>query len=52
VPLASRRDGATLRAHGSLRIRQSDFGIEPFTVLAGALGVEDELELSFDLLAD
>jgi hypothetical protein len=52
VPVASRRDAATLRARGSLRIRQSDFGIEPFAVLAGALGVEDELELSFDLLAD
>lgn len=52
VPVASQRDGGTLRAHGSLRIRQTHFGIAPYSVLNGALSVEDELELSFDLLAD
>ena len=52
VPVASQREGGTLRARGSLHIRQTHFGITPYSVLNGALAVEDELELSFDLQAD
>ncbi|MGB9991961.1 YceI family protein [Massilia sp. SM-13] len=51
VPVASRREGGTLHARGSLRIRQTHFGIAPYSVLNGALSVDDELELSFELLA-
>jgi len=52
VPVASQREGGTLRARGSLHIRQTHFGIAPYSVLNGALSVEDELELRFDLQAD
>jgi hypothetical protein len=40
-----------LRARGRLALLQSDFGIQPLTVLGGALRVEDRLEMDFDLRA-
>lgn len=39
-------DGS-LRVDGNLQFRQSDFGITPFSVLGGALQVEDALVLRF-----
>lgn len=38
------------RARGEVVIRQSDFGIQPFTVLGGLLAVQDALIVQFDLL--
>lgn len=38
------------RATGAVVIRQSDFGIPPFTVLGGLLAVRDELVVRFELL--
>jgi hypothetical protein len=38
------------RAHGQLVIRQSDFGLQPFTVLGGLLAVQDALVVQFELL--
>ncbi|NGY04816.1 YceI family protein [Solimonas terrae] len=38
-----------LGARGSLVVRQSDFGIKPFSILGGALGVDDTLAIDFDL---
>lgn len=40
------------RARGELVIRQSDFGIQPFTVLGGLLAVQDALIVQFELLQD
>ncbi|RZL32720.1 MAG: YceI family protein [Rubrivivax sp.] len=40
-------DGA--RARGEVVIRQSDFGIQPFTVLGGLLAVQDALVVQFEL---
>ncbi|WP_020649965.1 YceI family protein [Solimonas variicoloris] len=51
VPLRVERDERQLRARGSLAIRQSDFGIAPFSILGGALTVQDVLAIEFDLLA-
>ena len=36
---------------GSFALNQSDFGIEPFSVLGGALAVQDRVELSFAIRA-
>jgi polyisoprenoid-binding protein YceI len=36
---------------GSFAINQSDFGIEPFSVLGGALAVQDRVDLSFAIRA-
>lgn len=44
-------DAAQLRLRGALVLRQSDFGLQPFSVGAGLLAVADELLLDFDLLA-
>ena len=38
------------RARGEVVIRQSDFGIQPFTVLGGLLAVKDELVVQFELV--
>ncbi len=43
-------DGA-VRATGSLSLRQTDFGLVPFSVLGGAMAVQDTLELRFDIAA-
>lgn len=41
------RDGDTLTASGSLVVRQTDFGIEPMTVLGGLLGIQDALGIEY-----
>ncbi|MFN3302666.1 MAG: YceI family protein [Roseateles sp.] len=38
------------RARGQAVLRQSDFGIQPFTVLGGLLAVQDALVVEFELL--
>lgn len=40
-----------LRLRGALVLRQTDFGLQPFSVGAGLLAVADELVLDFELLA-
>jgi len=40
------------RARGEVVIRQSDFGIQPFTVLGGLLAVQDALVVRFQLVQD
>ncbi|AVR99287.1 YceI family protein [Pseudoduganella armeniaca] len=51
VPVRLAQDAAGLRASGTLALRQTDFGLVPFAVLGGAMAVQDELALRFDLLA-
>ena len=38
------------RARGEVVVRQSDFGIQPFTVLGGLLAVQDALVVQFELM--
>lgn len=38
-------------ATGTLTLKQTDFGIEPFSVMAGAMAVKDEMELRFAIPA-
>jgi hypothetical protein len=51
VPARVEYADGTLVASGSMAIRQSDFGIVPFSVLGGALQVHDRLEMRFRLVA-
>ncbi|PTT76687.1 hypothetical protein DBR42_26555 [Pelomonas sp. HMWF004] len=37
------------RARGQVVVRQSDFGVQPFTVLGGLLAVQDVLVVQFEL---
>src|SRR5690606_29812773 len=50
VPVDVRLDGDELVAEGTFAIRQSDFGIEPFSALGGLLRVEDTLTIEFRLV--
>lgn len=49
VLLTVRSDASQLTASGTMVIRQSDFGIAPFTVLGGLLAVQDAVAVSFEL---
>jgi polyisoprenoid-binding protein YceI len=51
IPLAITRDASSLEASGSFRIRQSDFGITPFSVGGGAIQVADQVEVTFEIRA-
>lgn len=50
VLLQLRREGPQLRASGEFVLRQSDFGIEPFSVLGGLMAVQDVIGVRFDLV--
>ena len=51
IPVQLARDGDRLKIDGRFRIRQSDFGMTPYSILGGALRVKDELGLSFRIEA-
>ncbi len=52
LPVAFRltASGAGFRARGIVLLRQTDFGMRPFTTAMGTIGVDDELRIEFDLL--
>lgn len=49
LPLSLARDDGGLVASGQLALRQSDFGIEPFSIGGGAIAVADEVQVRFKL---
>lgn len=51
VPVEVSREGEQLRAEGRFALRQTWFGLEPFSTLGGALRVQDWLTVEFDLVA-
>lgn len=51
IPVQLERDGDRLAASGGFELLQSDYGIEPFSALGGALKVEDRVELVFTIAA-
>ena len=51
LALSTELTDTALRTRGSLVLRQSDFGIQPFSVAAGLLAVQDELVVTFELVA-
>jgi hypothetical protein len=40
-----------LRISGGFPLRQSDYGIQPFSFVGGALRLKDEIKFSFELVA-
>lgn len=44
-------DALTLVASGEATLRQSQFGLAPFSVMMGALQVQDEMQLQFRIVA-
>ena len=45
------RDGDTLRATGEIRLSHAALGLEPFSVLGGALSVEDAFDVRYRITA-
>jgi polyisoprenoid-binding protein YceI len=44
-------DGDTLRIRGTCTLRQTDYGLVPFSLGQGTIKVEDDVTLTFDLVA-
>ncbi len=51
IPATVRVDGETLTAEGAFAIRQTWFGIEPFSAMGGALYVQDPIMVEFEIVA-
>jgi YceI-like domain len=51
LPVQLSIDKQSLRAKGQFKIKLTDFGITPYSVAMGALKVEDELTIKFELVA-
>ncbi|WP_229205339.1 MULTISPECIES: YceI family protein [unclassified Duganella] len=49
IPVDLREENGVITAQGTVKLKQTDFGLTPFSVMAGALAVQDEMELRFDL---
>ena len=52
VPTKIVTEGKRLTATGEFAIKQTDFGIKPFSIGLGALEVKDELTIRFKVVAD
>jgi hypothetical protein len=51
VPVKWQRNGNALQAEGEFVFRQSDIGLQPYSLLFGALRVADEIHARFRLVA-
>jgi hypothetical protein len=51
VPVTLREEAGAIQVKGAFTLKQTDFGLTPFSVMAGAMSVQDQMELRFDLLA-
>ena len=51
VPFSLERSSGRLTASGALTLRQSELGLTPFSVFLGALRVQDEMRVKFNLVA-
>ena len=51
VPVDLREGDGVMTVGGTLELNQSDFGLVPFSVMGGAMAVQDKMELRFSLVA-
>lgn len=51
VPVRVRLTDGRLHATGSVSFAQREFGIEPLKILLGAIAVQDEVKVQYDLVA-
>jgi polyisoprenoid-binding protein YceI len=51
LPAAVQVDAAQVTTSGTARLKQTDFGITPFSVGGGLLSVDDELEVRYHIVA-
>lgn len=52
IPARVSLEGGALHAIGTFEIKQTDFGITPFSFVSGTVTIKDTVALSFDILAD
>ncbi len=43
-------DGENLRAQGDFSLKQTDFGIKPFSAVGGTIKLKNELKFAFDIV--
>jgi hypothetical protein len=51
VPIRYELQGSEVRAQGQFALKQTDLGLTPFSLLGGALRVEDEMTVKFSVVA-
>lgn len=51
IPARVALEAGTLHAIGVFELRQTDFGITPFSFSGGSVGIKDTVTLSFDIVA-
>jgi YceI-like domain len=51
VPFTLQSDSSRLSAVGSLELRQSDLGLSPYSLMLGALQVQDAMTIKFKIVA-
>ena len=51
LPVSMRVIGEQLHVKGAFALRQTDYGVEPYSTLAGGLRVLDGVEIHFDIVA-
>jgi polyisoprenoid-binding protein YceI len=51
VPIAVQSDATHLSATGSLELRQSTLGLTPYSLMLGALQVQDAITVKFKIVA-
>jgi YceI-like domain len=51
VPFALQSDPRRLSAAGSVELRQSDLGLAPYSLMLGALQVQDSMTIKFNIVA-
>jgi polyisoprenoid-binding protein YceI len=52
IPAVVEETGNRILIRGSTRIKQSDLGLTPFSIMMGAISVQDEMNIEFRLLAE
>jgi len=52
IPVQVAISGEQITVTGRFKLNQTDLGIEPFSVMMGALKVRDELDIQFSLVAE
>ena len=51
IPVDLRDDNGVMTVSGTVDLLQTDFGLLPFSVMGGAMSVQDKMELRFSLVA-
>ncbi|SEN14900.1 Polyisoprenoid-binding protein YceI [Duganella sp. CF517] len=51
IPVDLRDDNGVMTVGGTVDLNQTDFGLVPFSVMGGAMAVQDKMELRFSLVA-